>query len=209
LNRKKIGVTLLVCAILASGLVAAGMVATNGLATDGSTDVSNISTAVTQTLNVTVYADVQGQMVPIEGANVTVYEVTEVANYTVETITIEKISVTTTGAGGVAQIVLPQGNYTVVADYYGLRSVGILSSETTGNITMVLNSERCGHGVPHCGQPGQMYENNTNVMNYGGVFGEFNTGISNETAGNAIPSTNEILANGNGMGTMGCPQRRH
>ena len=210
MNRKKIGVTLLVCAILASGLVAAGMVATNGLATDGSNDVSsNDSIAVTQTLNVTVYADVQGQMVPIQGANVTVYEVTEVANDTVETITIEKIAVSTTGVGGVAQIVLPEGNYTIVADYYGLRSVGILSSDTTRNITMVLNSERCGHGGPHYGQPGQISENETNAINIGGAFGDFNTGITNETAGNAIPATNEIFANGNGMGTTGCPQRRH
>jgi hypothetical protein len=209
LNRKKIGVTLLVCAILASGLVAAGMVATNGLATDGSSDASSTDSTVTQTLNVTVYADVQGQTVPIEGANVTVYEVTVVQNDTVETITIEKIAVTTTGVGGVAQIALPEGNYTMVADYYGLRSVGILSSDTTGNITMVLGSERCGHDHRY-GQPAQISENNTNAINLGGAaFGELNTCLTNETSGNTIPATNAILANGSSVGSMGSPQRRH
>lgn len=179
MNRKKIGVTLLVCAILASGLIAAGMVATNGIATDGSDDTLSVdSGTLTRTLNVTVYADVQGKMVPIQGANVTVYEVTVVENDTVETITIEKIAESTTGVGGVAQIVLPEGNYTIVADYYGLRSVGILSSDTTENITMVLNSERCGRGEP-------------------------SISLTNQTAEYVLPDMNGILASGDG----GCSER--
>ncbi len=174
MNRKKMGVTLLVCAILAGGFLAAGMVATNGIATDGSSDALGIvSGTTTQTLNVTVYADVQGQMVPIQGANVTVYEVSEVANDTVETIAIDKIAETTSGVGGVAQIALPEGNYTIVADYYGLRSIGVLSSDTPENITMVLNAEMCGHGE------------------YSG-----STSMSNQTAGNLLPETNGILASG-------------
>ncbi len=146
MDRKKIGATLLVCAILASGLVAAGLVATNGIATDGSSDALSIDSGTSaKTLNVTVYANVQGQTVPIQGANVTVYEVNVVENDTVETITIEKIATTTTGVGGLAQIVLPEGEYTLVADYYGLRSVGILSNDTADNISMVLNYETSVH----------------------------------------------------------------
>ncbi|MGD0818211.1 MAG: hypothetical protein ABR986_07415 [Methanomassiliicoccales archaeon] len=183
MNRKKIGVTLLVCAILASGLIAAGMVATNGIATDGSSDVSVDSATLTKTLNVTVYADFQGQTVPIQGANVTVYEVTVVQNDTVETITIEKIAVSTTGVGGVAQIILPEGNYTIVADYYGLRSVGVLSNDTTEKITMVLNAESCGHG-------------------------EHSISLTNQTAEYTLPDMNGILANGDaGCSERGMPRR--
>jgi hypothetical protein len=165
LNRKKIGVTLMVCAILASGLVAAGMVATNGIATDGSSDTLSIDSGISsQTLNVTVYADVQGQIVPIQGANVTVYEVTETSNETTETISIEKFAEGSTGVGGVAQILLPEGNYTVVADYYGLRSVGVLSGDTNGNITMVLSTMGYGHGCSQSSRSGQAAENNATLI---------------------------------------------
>lgn len=192
MNRKKIGVTLLVCAILASGVMAAGMVATNGLATDGSSDTlsSDVGTA-TQTLNVTVYADVQGQVVPIQGANVTIYEVTETRNGTTETITIEKIASGTTGVGGVAQISLPEGNYTVVADYYGLRSVGVLSGDTDGNITMVLSSMGCGH--------------RSQVM--GSALPAGGNATLNQTAGNTLMGGTP--ATGNGMCPERGPQRRN
>lgn len=177
MNRKKIGVTLLVCAILASGLMAVGLVATNGIATDGSDDALSVDDgASTQTLNVTVFANVQGQLVPIQGANVTVYEVTVVENDTVETITIEKIAVSTTGVGGVAQIVLPEGNYTLVADYYGLRSVGVLSNDTTENISMVLNAGACGHGE-----------------HFGGYSG---IATSNQTVDNTLVDTSAVTASG-------------
>ena len=207
MNRKKIGVTLMVCAILASGLLAAGMVASNGLATDGTDDTTGVDSAVTQTLNVTVYAEVQGQMVPIEGANVTVYEVTVVQNDTVETITIEKIATATTGAGGVAEITLPEGNYTIVADYYGLRNVGVLSSDTTGNITMVLNSARCGHGGFQDNVGDQTVDNNTQIMG-SFVFAHGQGGMYNNTANNTIPSMTEVLATGNSTGQMGQHRRR-
>jgi len=101
---------------------------------------------VTKTLNVTVYANVGGKLVPIEGANVTVYEITVEENDTVTTITMEKIAVAETGEGGVAQITLPEGNYTIVVDYYGLRSVGVLSTDTDENVTMVLGANPCDPG---------------------------------------------------------------
>ena len=207
MDRKKIGVTLLVCAILASGLVAAGLVATNGIAIDGSGDAQSVDGGTSaKTLNVTVYANVQGQTVPIQGANVTVYEVSVVENDTVETITIEMISTPTTGVGGVAQIVLPEGEYTLVADYYGLRNVGILSNDTADNITMVLNSAGCGHGF-HGGVSDQTADNDTQVLGYF-VQGHGHGGMHNETANNTIPATNEVLATVNGTGPMG-QQRRH
>ena len=210
MNRNKIGVTLLVCAILASGLVAAGIVASNGIATDSSDALSVGSVNSSQTLNVTVYADVQGQMVPIQGANVTVYEVTEVANDTVETITIEKIATSTTGVGGVAQIVLPEGNYTIVADYYGLRSVGILSSDVNGNITMVLNCERAGHGAPSVERSGLTADNNTTNLNQEGFgYGGFVGGATNQTMENMVAGMNQVVVSGNSTGSMGGPQRRH
>jgi hypothetical protein len=140
-NRKTLGVTLLVCSILAGGLLAAGIVSTNGTADDGTSTTYGIdSGTLSKTLNVTVYANVGGKLVPIEGANVTVYEITVEENDTVTTITMTKIAVAETGEGGVAQITLPEGNYTIVADYYGLRSVGILSTDTDENVTMVLSS---------------------------------------------------------------------
>jgi hypothetical protein len=190
MNRKKIGVTLLVCAILASGLLAAGLVATNGIATDGSSDASSVdSETSTQTLNVTVYADVQGQLVPIQGANVTVYEVTVVENDTVETITIEKIAVSTTGVGGVAQIVLPEGEeYTLVADYYGLRSVGILSNDTAENISMVLNAGTCEHAQ----------------------FGGYSSiATSNQTAENMLSDQSAVAASGDATFSGRGTPRRH
>jgi len=53
-------------------------------------------------------------------------------------------------------------------------------------------------------------ELNSNAINLGGlVFGELKNGIMNETAGNAIPAMNEILANGSSASCMGSPQRRH
>jgi hypothetical protein len=190
MNRKKIGVTLLVCAILASGLMAVGFVATNGIATDGTSDASGVDSGTsTQTLNVTVYADVQGQLVPIQGANVTIYEVTVVKNDTVETITIEKIAVSTTGVGGAAQIVLPEGDYTLVADYYGLRSVGILSNDTTDNISMVLNAGMGGHHG-----------------HYGGYADMTN---SNRTAENMLVDTSAVTASGDATFTGRGMPRRH
>ncbi len=190
MNRTKIGVTLVVCAILASGLMAVGFVATNGIATDGSSDASSTDSGTsTQTLNVTVYANVQGQLVPIQGANVTVYEVTVIENDTVETITIEKIAVSTTGVGGVVQIVLPEGDYTLVADYYGLRSVGILSNDTTENISMVLNAGMRGHGGHSAGYSG--------------------AATSNMTAENMLADTGAVTASGDATFTgRGMPRRR-
>jgi hypothetical protein len=190
MNRKKIGVTLLVCAILASGLMAAGLVATSGIATDGSDDALSIDSGTsTQTLNVTVYANVQGQLVPIQGANVTLYEVTVVGNDTVETITIEKIAVSTTGVGGVAQVVLPEGHYTLVADYYGLRSVGVLSDDTAENISMVLNAGACGHEAHFDGYSSMA--------------------ISNPTAENMLSDTSAVNASGDATFSGRGMPRRH
>jgi hypothetical protein len=205
MQRKQIGVTLLVCAILASGLVAAGMVATNGLATDGTSDTSSDSTIVAQTLNVTVYADVQGQLIPIQGANVTVYEFTVISNDTVETITIEKIVTATTGVGGVAQIVLPEGNYTIVSDYYGLRSVGILSNDTAENITMVLNTGAGGMGCSHRGMSYQNADNNSTLVSPANLLGT----TSNDTLANTIINMNGVSAYGEVNGQSYGPQRRH
>ncbi|OPY34637.1 MAG: hypothetical protein A4E32_00111 [Methanomassiliicoccales archaeon PtaU1.Bin124] len=147
MDHKKISVTLLVCAVLAGGFLAAGFLTTNGTADDGSgTTYADVTGASTVTLNVTVYANVGGTMIPIEGANVTIYEVTVEENDTVTTITLEKIAVAETGEGGLAQIALPEGNYTIVVDYYGLRSVGELSTDSTENVTMVLGSAHSGPG---------------------------------------------------------------
>jgi hypothetical protein len=203
MQRKQIGVTLLVCAILASGLVAAGMVATNGLAADGTSDTSSDSTAVAQTLNVTVYANVQGQLIPIQGANVTVYDVTVTSNDTVETITIEKIVTATTGVGGVAQIALPEGNYTIVTDYYGLRSIGILSNDTVENITMVLNTGAGGKGCSHTGMSYQNADNST-LVSPTNLIGT----TSNDTLANTIVSMNGISASGEVNGLSFGSQRR-
>jgi hypothetical protein len=209
MQRKQIGVTLLVCAVLASGLIAAGMVATNGLATDETSDASTDTGTVTQTLNVTVYADVQGQMVPIQGANVTVYEVTVTANDTVETITIEKIAVATTGVGGIAQIVLPEGDYTIVADYYGLRSVGILSNDTAENITMVLNSGMGARGECHRGMSYQNADNNTTLVSTQLAEASYLVGMSNGTVENTFVGMSGVSATGEFSGASYGPQRRH
>lgn len=209
MDRKKIGATLLVCAILASGLVAAGLVATNGIATDGSSDALSIDSGTSaKTLNVTVYANVQGQTVPIQGANVTVYEVNVVENDTVETITIEKIATTTTGVGGLAQIVLPEGEYTLVADYYGLRSVGILSNDTADNISMVLNYETSVHAYDR-GVTDRIAQNDTAFTCNGGFGHSDLNGVSNQTSDNPVPAMNGTLASGSGNLSERGLQRRH
>ena len=164
MNQKQFGVTLLVCAILAGGFLAMGVIATNGTADDGtSTTYSADAETSTKTLNVTVYANVGGKLVPIEGANVTVYSITVEGNDTVTTITIEKIAVAETGEGGVAQLTLPEGNYTIVVDYYGLRSVGVLSTDTDGNVTMVLGGNSSGQSQH------EMVCNRSEEMMHGGM----------------------------------------
>ena len=143
--RKNVGVTLLVCSLLASGLLAVGVVATTGTSDDGTTTLG-VDDTTTNLVNMTVYANVQGHVVPIEGANITVYQVTVESNDTTMVVTYQKVAELETGEGGSVQVNLTSGNYTVVAEYYGLTRVIEISIEADTDVSLILNAGLCDPG---------------------------------------------------------------